>query len=64
MSLLKEFEKLSESALFSDNKQTYFAKLDARTQALFNKGDQQKLRELLSSDNKFADTVEVVMLDD
>jgi hypothetical protein len=62
MDILEKFEQLVKTPLFSDNRIESLENLNPELKNLFAQDDQQKLREVLSNNTKFADTVEVVDL--
>ena len=64
MSLLKKIEQLSQNCLFLDNREVFLEGLNEEMKTLFLQGDQLKLREMISTHQVFADSIEVVKIHD
>lgn len=62
MDILEKFEQLVKTPLFSDNRFDSLDNLDPELKILFAQDEQLKLREVISKNKQFADTVEVVKL--
>ncbi|HHF7373987.1 hypothetical protein [Legionella bozemanae] len=62
MDILEKFVQLVKTPLFSDNRFDSLDNLDTELKNLFAQDDQLKLREVISKNKQFADTVEVVEL--
>ncbi|VEG91780.1 hypothetical protein [Legionella spiritensis] len=62
MDIVEKFEQLVKAPLFSDNRLIALDDLTPELKTLFHQNNQIKLRETLSPNKRFADTVEVVSL--